>query len=76
MNEYVLEKTNRTRNKIAQLKKEKKIEIKVKTVVNQRNLERDKEETKREFRENSDDLYFMLIKPIYRLIVRRPKAFT
>ena len=39
-------------------------------------LERDKEETKREFRGNSDDLYFMLIKPIYRLIVRRPKAFT
>ena len=30
MNEYVLEKTNRTGNKIAQLKKEKKIEIKVK----------------------------------------------
>ena len=39
-------------------------------------LERDKEETKREFRGNSDDLYFMLIKPINRLIVRRPKAFT
>ena len=30
MNEYVLEKTNWTGNKIAQLKKEKKIEIKVK----------------------------------------------
>ena len=39
-------------------------------------LERDKEETKREFRGNSDDFYFMLIRPIYRLIVRRPKAFT
>ena len=39
-------------------------------------LERNKEETKREFKGNSDDLYFMLIKPIYRLIVRRPKAFT
>ena len=39
-------------------------------------LERDKEETKREFRGNSDDYYFMLISPIYRLIVRRPKAFT
>ena len=39
-------------------------------------LERNKEETKREFRGNSDDLYFMLIKPIYRLIVRRLKAFT
>ena len=39
-------------------------------------LERDKEETKREFRRNSDDIYFMLIRPIYRLIVRRPKAFT
>ena len=39
-------------------------------------LERKKEETKREFRGNSDDLYFMLIKPIYRLIVRRQKAFT
>ena len=39
-------------------------------------LERNKEETKREFRGNSNDLYFMLIKPIYRLIVRRPKAFT
>ena len=37
---------------------------------------RDKEETKREFRGNSDDFYFMLIRPIYRLIVRRPKAFT
>ena len=39
-------------------------------------LERNKEETKREFRGNSDDIYFMLIRPIYRLIVRRPKAFT
>ena len=39
-------------------------------------LERDKEETKREFRGNYDDFYFMLIRPIYRLIVRRPKAFT
>ena len=39
-------------------------------------LERDKEETKREFRGNSDDFYFMLIRPIYRLIVRMPKAFT
>ena len=39
-------------------------------------LERDKEETKREFRGNSDDFYFILIRPIYRLIVRRPKAFT
>ena len=39
-------------------------------------LERDKEEIKREFRRNSDDFYFMLIRPIYRLIVRRPKVFT
>ena len=39
-------------------------------------LERNKEETNREFRGNSDDFYFMLIRPIYRLIVRRPKAFT
>ena len=39
-------------------------------------LERDKKETKREFRGNYDDIYFMLIRPIYRLIVRRPKAFT
>ena len=39
-------------------------------------LEGDKEETKRELRGNSDDFYFMLIRPIYRLIVRRPKAFT
>ena len=39
-------------------------------------LERDKEETMREFRGNSDDHDFMLISPIYRLIVRRPKAFT
>ena len=41
-----------------------------------KDLERNKEETKREFRGNSNDIYFMLIKPIYRLIVRRPKAFT
>ena len=39
-------------------------------------LERDKEETNKEFRGNSDDFYFMLIRPIYRLIVRRPKVFT
>ena len=45
------------------------------TCCKSKELERNKEETKREFR-NSDDLYFMLIKPIYRLIVRRPKAFT
>ena len=46
------------------------------TCCKSKKLERDKKETKREFRGNSDDLYFMLIKPIYRLIVRRPKAFT
>ena len=46
------------------------------TCCKSKELERDKEETKREFRGNSDDVYFMLIKPIYRLIVRRPKAFT
>ena len=46
------------------------------TCCKSKELERDKEETKREFRGNSDDIYFMLIKPIYRLIVRRPKAFT
>ena len=42
------------------------------TCCKSKELERDKEETKREFRGNSDDFYFMLIKPIYRLIVRRP----
>ena len=46
------------------------------TCCKSKELERDKEETKREFRGNSDDFYFMLIRPIYRLIVRRPKAFT
>ena len=46
------------------------------TCCKSKELERDKEETKREFRGNSDDHYFMLISPIYRLIVRRPKAFT
>ena len=47
------------------------------TCCKSKELERDKEETKREFRGNSDDdIYFMLIRPIYRLIVRRPKAFT
>ena len=58
------------------------------TCCKSKELERDKEETKREFRGNSDDFYFMLIRPIYRLsekakslyindtlIVRRPKAF-
>ena len=46
------------------------------TCCKSKELERDKEETKREFRGNSDDLYFTLNKPIYGLIVRRPKAFT
>ena len=46
------------------------------TCCKSKELERDKEETKREFRGNSDYFYFMLIRPIYRLIVRRPKAFT
>ena len=60
------------------------------TCCKSKELERNKEETKREFRGNSDDFYFMLIRPIYRLysekakslyindtlIVRRPKAFT
>ena len=46
------------------------------TCCKSKELERNKEKTKREFRRNSDDLYFMLIKPIYRLIVRRLKAFT
>ena len=36
------------------------------TCCKSKELERNKEETKREFRGNSDDLYFMLIKPIYR----------
>ena len=48
----------------------------IKICCKSKELERNKEETKREFRGNSDDLYFMLIKPIYRLIVRKPKAFT
>ena len=46
------------------------------TCCKSKELERGKEETKREFRGNSDDFYFMLIRPIYRLIVRMPKAFT
>ena len=46
------------------------------TCCKSKELERDKEETKREFKGNSDDFYFMLIRPIYRLIVRRPIAFT
>ena len=46
------------------------------TCCKSKELERDKEETKREFGRNSDDFYFMLIRPIYRLIVRRPKTFT
>ena len=50
--------------------------LKIQNCCKSKELERDKEETKREFRGNSDYLYFMLIKPIYRLIVRRPKAFT
>ena len=49
--------------------------LKINYCCKSKELERNKEETKREFRGNSDDLYFMLIKPIYRLIVRRPKAF-
>ena len=43
------------------------------TCCKSKELERGKEETKREFRGNSDDFYFMLIRPIYRLIMRRPK---
>ena len=50
--------------------------FKITIVVNQKNLEINKEETNREFRGNSNDIYFMLIRHIYRLIVRRPKAFT
>ena len=46
------------------------------TCCKSKELERNKEETKREFIGNSDDLHFMLIRPIYRLIVRRLKAFT
>ena len=46
------------------------------TCCKSKELERNKEETKREFRGNYDDFYFMLIKPIYRLIVRRPKTVT
>ena len=54
------------------------------TCCKSKELERDKEETKREFRGKSDDFYFMMIysekaKSLYindTLIVRRPKAFT
>ena len=46
------------------------------TCCKSKELEINKEETKREFRGNSNDIHFMLIRPIYRLIVIRPKAFT
>ena len=63
-------------DKIDICKKKNKKKKKKQKCCKTKESERNKEETKREFRGNSDDVYFMLIKSTYRLIVRRPKAFT